>query len=203
MLGASDWADCERQWRHYQPDLGGRCIEVGCGAGRVTHALAATFLSVAAVDVSEAMLELTTSASPANVETFLVDGVRLPMPDASADAVFTAHVLQHLDGPGYVREYLAEMFRVLRPGGTAMIHTWLRSGRRPVWRRVANSARLAVTRRMLAHGKQVVAWRGIPYRVEELRAWLGEVGFHEIELREFPMSSNGDPHPFWLARRPT
>lgn len=199
--GASDWADAERQWRHYEPSLGGVCVEVGCGAGRHTHALAQSFERVVALDVSDDMIELARQACPSTVEFKQVDGVEVPLPDASVDAVFTAHVLQHLDKPEHVVAYLRDMYRVLRPGGTAMIHTVLRSRKRPLWRKLGNDARLTVTRRMLARGHAVIAYRGLYYTMEEMRGFLDAVGFIDVELREFRMRSNDDPHPFWLCRR--
>lgn len=199
--GAADWEDAKRQWRHYEPQLGGVCIEIGCGAGRITAALAASFDHVIALDVSDDMLGLARLVSPNSVEFIQVDATDIPVQDERADAVFTAHVLQHLDGPQWVRSYFVEMFRVLRPGGTAMIHTALRSKKRSLIRRVGNDLRLAVTRRALARGQDVIAFRGIYYQPEQIRTWLADAGFQEIELREFPMRSNGDPHPFWLVRR--
>src|SRR2546430_10137557 len=51
-LGASDFADVRRHWDHYGRRQG-RCVEIGCGAGRMTSQLCRTFSSVLALDVSE------------------------------------------------------------------------------------------------------------------------------------------------------
>src|SRR5438105_279050 len=66
--GRSDWADFRRHWLHFEPRLGGTCLEIGCGAGRVTHALADDFERVVALDVSADMLGLARDVVPANVE---------------------------------------------------------------------------------------------------------------------------------------
>src|SRR5438067_572320 len=62
--GRSDWSDFHRHWSHYWPELGGTCLEIGCGAGRVTHALAPDFERVVAIDVSADMLALARDAVP-------------------------------------------------------------------------------------------------------------------------------------------
>lgn len=43
--------------------------------------------------------------------------VAIPMPDASADAIYSSHMIEHLDRQE-VRAFLAECRRVLVPGGT-------------------------------------------------------------------------------------
>ncbi|MGH3131088.1 MAG: class I SAM-dependent methyltransferase, partial [Gaiellaceae bacterium] len=57
---------------------GGVCVEVGCGPGRMTAALAARFDRVLAVDVSPAMIERARAAVDArNVDFRTVSGERL------------------------------------------------------------------------------------------------------------------------------
>jgi SAM-dependent methyltransferase len=45
---------------------------------------------------------------------------RIPEPDASADAIYTSHMMEHLDR-GEVRRFLAEARRVIAPGGVIRI----------------------------------------------------------------------------------
>src|SRR6185503_19530850 len=57
---------------------GGTCVEVGCGPGRMTGALAERFDRVIALDVSPAMLERAREAVPNENVTFqAVSGDRL------------------------------------------------------------------------------------------------------------------------------
>jgi SAM-dependent methyltransferase len=102
---------------------GGRCLEVGCGPGRMTGALAERFDEVVAVDVSPAMLEQARATVTApNVRFAAVSGQRLDgIDDASADTLVCYLVLQHLPSAHVVRAYLGEFARVLGPGGEAYV----------------------------------------------------------------------------------
>lgn len=69
------------------------------------------------------MLELAREHNPAldAVEWIHGDGTSLePLADASADACFSQVVFQHIPDPEITLGYVAEMGRVLRPGGSAV-----------------------------------------------------------------------------------
>jgi SAM-dependent methyltransferase len=102
---------------------GGTCVEVGCGPGRMTGALAERFDRVVALDVSPAMLEQArVKVTAPNVEFVAVPGDRLDgVADASADVLVCYLVLQHLPSARVVRSYLLEFGRVLAPGGEAFV----------------------------------------------------------------------------------
>jgi len=102
---------------------GGVCVEVGCGPGRMTDALAARFDRVVAVDVSPEMLARAAEAvTAANVDFRQVSGERLDgVEDASADAAVCYLVLQHLPSRRLAQAYVRELGRVLRPGGEAFV----------------------------------------------------------------------------------
>jgi len=115
---------------------GGTCLEVGCGPGRMTGALAERFDQVVAVDVSPAMLERARAAvSAPNVSFVAVSGERLDgVEDGSADTLVCYLVLQHLPDREVVEAYLREFARVLAPGGAAYVQVPVlgRAGR--LWR---------------------------------------------------------------------
>src|SRR5688500_14957969 len=74
-------------------------VEIGCGAGRMSRAIARRVARVTARDVSPRMLELAREQNPTldNVEWVLGDGMTLAgVPDASADACISYVVLQHI-----------------------------------------------------------------------------------------------------------
>jgi len=49
-LGASDWEDFLRHWRHYRLRPA-HCLEIGCGAGRITKQMSQTFERVTATTI--------------------------------------------------------------------------------------------------------------------------------------------------------
>lgn len=68
------------------------------------------------------MVEYARNRVPSNVSLHVTDGLEIPLPEASADAIFSTHVLQHFSGLTAAATYFREMRRVLVPGGTVMIH---------------------------------------------------------------------------------
>jgi len=100
------------------PPLAGRAVlEIGCGTGESTLRLRGA-RSVTAVDFSEEMLARA-RAKLSDVR-FVVHDVReaLPFADASFDLVTENLVLEHIEALAPV---LAEIRRVLRPGGMALL----------------------------------------------------------------------------------
>ena len=96
-----------------------RALDFGCGAGRLTHALADHFNQVIGLDIAPSMIEIARRlhAGVANVEFRVNASNRLESIESdSIDLVYTLLVLQHM-APRYIREYLAEFVRVLSPGG--------------------------------------------------------------------------------------
>lgn len=97
-------------------------VEIGCGIGRLTRALASRVARVSAVDVSEEMLARARAHHPGlgNVDWVRGDGRTLAaVPDATADGILSHVVFQHLPDPALTLGYVSEMGRVLRPGGWA------------------------------------------------------------------------------------
>jgi SAM-dependent methyltransferase len=128
-------ADEERFWREGERDLDtllgsldlavrldDHVLDLGCGIGRLTRVLAARAAHVTAVDVSPRMLERAQELNPRlnNVTWLLGDGETLEgVPDGTVDAVVSHVVLQHIPSAKVQLGYVAEMARVLRPGGWA------------------------------------------------------------------------------------
>lgn len=96
-----------------------RALDFGCGAGRLTHALADYFDQVTGVDIAPSMIDIARRlhAGIRGAEFRVNASNKLESIDAeSIDLVYTRLVLQHMPAR-YVRAYLAEFVRVLRPGG--------------------------------------------------------------------------------------
>jgi arsenite methyltransferase len=100
-------------WLDLPPD--GVAVDVGCGPGNVTAALAGPDRLALGVDISEAMLAraVRAEASP-SVGFVRADAQRLPFRDSIADGVVSLAALQLVPDPALA---LAEMARILRPGG--------------------------------------------------------------------------------------
>lgn len=97
-------------------------LEIGCGVGRLTRAIAERAGAVMALDVSPEMVALARRENPDldNVEWLVGDGTTLSgAADGSIDACLSHVVFQHVPDPSITLGYVAEMGRVLRPGGWA------------------------------------------------------------------------------------
>ena len=201
-VGAQDWADFSAHWRSYGMPRGA-CVEIGCGAGRITSQLANDFDRVVAVDVSADMIEYAKRHVPSNVEFSVVDGIDLPVTDASIDGAFSVLVLQHFDRVEEVEASLREVWRVLVPGGTMMIqlpiYSWPGSfvGFKVLYglRRAAASLRAAVRRRLLEAGRGRPFFRYLRVDLDRLQKFLQSTGFENVELRTFKPAA----HPEWLT----
>lgn len=98
-------------------------LELGCGAGRMTHAFASHFGHVTAVDVSMQMLNRAKQLFPdvENISWKHANGADLnDTPGGSVDFAFSYLVLQHLPDESLVRGYIREMVRVLKVSGICL-----------------------------------------------------------------------------------
>jgi ubiquinone/menaquinone biosynthesis C-methylase UbiE len=113
--------------------------DVGAGTGFMAAGLAPLVKRVHVVDGSPAMLEVAKKnlSQFSNVEYHQSDGASLPFPDESLEAVFANMYLHHIPSPSAA---IAEMVRVLRPGGRLVItdmdvhpYAWLKDEMADVW----------------------------------------------------------------------
>ena len=181
-------------------------LELGCGAGRMTHSFATHFRHVIALDVSAEMLqrgELMLGKAE-NIAWKHANGLDLTsVEDESVDFAFSYLVLQHLPDERLVCAYIREMLRVLRPSGIclfqfhgtnrptmnwkgratwALLDTLSRIGLRPV-------ARLGA--RLLGFDPEMVGrnWHGIALATETV-AWAvkaSEARVLEMQGEDTPM----------------
>lgn len=101
---------------------GGIALDIGCGPGNVTSALARAAGPAGlalGIDLSEPMLARAVRAeSGPNVGFLRADAQRLPFRDNTVDAIVSIAALQLIPEPHLA---LAEAARVLRPGGRLIV----------------------------------------------------------------------------------
>jgi ubiquinone/menaquinone biosynthesis C-methylase UbiE len=96
-----------------------RVLEIGCGAGRVTRALARLFGEVHGVDVSGEMILRAREAlkDTPNARVCQNNGKDLTVvPAAEFDFAFSTIVFQHIPSRDVIETYVREVSRLLRPG---------------------------------------------------------------------------------------
>ncbi len=94
-------------------------LEIGCGAGRVTRALAEIFGDVYGVDVSGEMIELAKQGlhDMPNVHLYKNNGMDLSvLGNLQFDFAFSSIVFQHIPSLAIIENYVKEVHRLLRPG---------------------------------------------------------------------------------------
>lgn len=98
--------------------VSGRVLDVACGTGGGSAMLAGA-AAVTAIDADAGALELARSRGSA-VDFRLASVPPIPCEAAGFDAVVSFETIEHLDPD---REFVAELHRVLRPGGTLLLST--------------------------------------------------------------------------------
>ena len=95
-------------------------LEVACGTGQGLGLLASTARSVTAGDISPAIVAQATAHYGDRVQIRVMDATELPFGESSFDVVIIFEAIYYLSD---VRRFLAEVRRVLRPGGDLLIAT--------------------------------------------------------------------------------
>lgn len=222
-----DWATEEDRWLANTPLIEldqafvgemlpaprGRVADLGCGAGRVSLALARRGFPVLAVDLSKTMLEKVRSqgmAEKLNIECLQANLVELgEIPTQScADAVCLFSTLGMIRGSENRRKAVAEFHRILAPGGRLILHAhqfgWnLRQYGGAAW--LAKHLVDSLALKKVELGDRFATYRGVPnfylhsFRKSELRQLLLRSGF-EIETWR-PLTGDGAGYlkwPWWL-----
>jgi SAM-dependent methyltransferase len=110
-----DPARLERLLNFAQVRAGETVLDVGCGPGIVTNALADRGLMAVGVDFTAAMLDEARAGGGRYVRC---DATRLPFREGRFDCALSRNTFHHLIDPGSV---LRAMSRAIRPGGRVVI----------------------------------------------------------------------------------
>jgi ubiquinone/menaquinone biosynthesis C-methylase UbiE len=108
-------------WAHAAVPAGARVLDIAAGTGALALEAAKTGGPVLATDFSPGMIEAVLSHGLPNLEGRVMDGQALDLPDGAFDAAFSMFGIMLF--PDW-RAGLAEMARVVRPGGSGTIGTW-------------------------------------------------------------------------------
>ena len=103
--------------RPYLPK-GGRVAEVGCGSGRLLARIGRELpVSLTAVDYAASAMDLVSQSARVfgvKIRPVLSDVTAIGFADRSFDLILSGGLLEHFEDP---RPALAEMVRILKPGG--------------------------------------------------------------------------------------
>lgn len=118
-----------RRLRLYRRVMGAavrEVLEIGCGTGDLTCALAQGAPHVVAIDLSSRELRLAQMRAArypqlqGRIDFRRMNAVRLELPDARFDFAISTSMIEHLH-PDDVDRHLREVWRVLQPGGRYLV----------------------------------------------------------------------------------
>lgn len=119
-----------------------KVIDAGCGTGRMSAYLNDAGLRVTGVDLSPGMVRAAQRLRPDL--RFAVGGLaEIPLEDAAADGVFAWYSIIH-SSPAALSGIAREFWRVLRPGGSALVAFHVGSGHRTLQRAYGHDVELRV-----------------------------------------------------------
>ena len=150
---------------HFGDTRGLDLLDVGCGVGNYHPLVREQLGSLSGADVSSACVDQAARRNPAGTYR-AYDGGRLPFADDQFDVATTICVMHHVP-PAQWPAFAAEMKRVLKPGGLALVfeHNPLN----PLTRRVVSNCEFDADAVLLRQGRT--------------RGLLAEAGFRDVSSR--------------------
>lgn len=124
---------------HLPPVDGLRVLEIGCGRGGFSRFLASRGAELVAADFSPAAVDMARRALPEGgaSEAMVADIEAIPFDRGSFDLVVSLDTIEHVPNP---TRAVAELVRVLRPGGKLVLTTNNYFGLIGVWRLIMRLA---------------------------------------------------------------
>jgi len=166
---------------------GGEVFEVAPGPGFLSIELAKRGFQVSAIDISKTFVEIAqhnSAAEGVEVRFGLGNASALPVASASVDFVVCRAAFKNFTEPV---KAMAEMFRVLHPGGTALLIDMRRDASVNEIRRYVNSLGVNLLNRwfMLATFRGMLIRRAYP--IPEIRRMAAEAGWVEPRIEISPI----------------
>lgn len=174
--------------RALQPRKGMRILDVAAGTGTSSAALAAHGAQVTAADFSEGMLAEGRKRQAGNdlIDFVFADAMKLPFADDSFDAATISFGLRNVSEP---KRALAEMRRVVRPGGRIVVCEFSRPAKalrapysvysRYVLPRIAGVLNREAEEAYRYLNESIELWPA----QDELAAWLREAELERVAYR--------------------
>jgi len=122
ILNSSKWKRTVREeivpWSLAGVDLGDNVLELGPGPGITTDVLRQAQRRLTCLEIDAKLADgLRQKFSNGNVQVVNGDATALPFPDSSFSGAVAFTMLHHVPSPKLQDQILAEVWRVLRPGG--------------------------------------------------------------------------------------
>ena len=179
--------------RAIAPRKGMRILDLAAGTGTSSAALAAHGAHVTAADFSEGMLAEGRRRNAGNdlIDFVWADATKLPFEDDSFDAATISYGLRNVSEP---KQALAEMARVVKPGGRVVIaefsqppagavHWAYTQYNRHVLPRVAGVINRDAAEAYKYLNESIETWPA----QEELASWLREAGLERVAYRNLTL----------------
>lgn len=90
-------------------------LEIGCGDAILSMTIASHVKHCFALDVTDELIDR--SQLPVNLEILLTSSTKIPLSDCSIDVALSDQLMEHLH-PDDAQTQLAEIYRILKPGGS-------------------------------------------------------------------------------------
>lgn len=178
-------------WAGYnQQNVPQNIIDVGCGIGGSTLHLAqkfgstATGITLSPVQASRAQERAAEAGLDSRVHFEVANALEMPFEDNSFDLVWSLESGEHMPDK---TKFIAECYRVLKPGGKMILATWCH--------RETDSFAGELTPSEVAHLKEIYRVYCLPYVISlsEYRTITLECGFENLQVDDWSIAVE----PFW------